>query len=276
MRELIMDNQHSIMNDILFRRCLNNPANVENQGNFTPLFRFVDVTTCLQCCCIPLLFLPFHRRPSQSVSFAMNEDDDPPHISLSSSPPLGLRQNVPRDRSSSGLSPTPPTQVPPTLPECPMADWIRLHPCWHSNVSFTRTEETADADSWNNSYLASLVPTTGDIFKRTTFVQHLGLLSGLHKRQNCDLCQKTYQCIMAESMEEEYKENNTTVDEREISCSIFQDDTAYSWFRISVSTSFHICMVISDAAMLKHHLAQGNADIVMPRIEGHRITNCYP
>jgi hypothetical protein len=218
--------------------------------------------------------LPFNHRQSRSVSFAMSDVKDSLHLSRSSSP-LGLRQDVPRDPISPGLSPTPPTPIPSPLLECPMKEWVQLHPCWHSNASFTRTEETVNADSWNNSYLASLVPIVGNVFDDMTFLQYLGLLSELHERQSCDLCQRVYQYIVTESIEKKYKDNNTNVDENEISCSIYHQDHGESWFRIFVSKSFHFCTVISDATTLMHRLVRGKADIVMPRIRGHDILICY-
>jgi hypothetical protein len=272
MREVITGNQHSLVDNTLFRICLNCPAAFWRSG---PRYPADSLLWCYLRRCMPLLFLPSCHQPSQLVSFAMNNYEDSPQYSRPSSP-LDLQENSPHHRSSPGSSPTPPTPIPPTLPECPMTEWIRQHPCWQSNASFTRTEETADADSWNNPYLASLVPTMGFIHDDMTFLQHLGFLSDLRERQSCNLCQKTYQYIMAESIGEEYKENNTTVDEREISCSIFQEDAGHFWFRISVSTSFHICIVISDAKISMQHLARGNAEFFMRRIRGHKTTICYP
>jgi hypothetical protein len=204
----------------------------------------------------------------------MSDSRESLHLSRSSSP-LGLRQDVPRDPSSPKLSLTPSTPIPSTLAECPMNEWIQLHPCWHSNASFTRTEETAGASSWNNSYLASLMPIVGYVLDDMTFLQYLGLLSDLHERQNCDLCQTIYQRIVTECIEKMYEENNTNVDENEISCSIYQDNEG-SWFRISVSRSFHFCTAISDETTLMHRLTPGKTDIVMPRIRGHKVTSCYP
>jgi hypothetical protein len=218
-----------------------------------------------------------HRHLSRPFSFAMSDFEDSLHLSRSSSP-LGLRQDVPRDPSSPGLSPTPPTPIPSTLTECPMKEWIQLHPCWLSNTSFTRTEETAGASSWDNSYLASLVPIVGYVFEDMTFLQYLGLLSDLRERQSCDMCQKIYQYIVTESIEKKDKDNNTNVgeNENEISCSIYYEDDGRSCFRILVSKSYHFCTVISDATTLMHRLPRGKADIVMRRIRGHDISNCHP
>jgi hypothetical protein len=184
--------------------------------------------------------ISLQRRLSRPFSFAMSDFESP----------LGLRQDVPRDPSSPRLSPTPPTPIPSTLLECPMKEWIQLHPCWHSNTSFMRTEETTGASSWNDSYLASLVPIVGYVFEDTTFLQYLGLLSDLHERQSCDLCQKIYQYIVTD---ERYKEKNTNVDENEISCSIYTDREFR--FRISVSKSSHFYTAIPDATTLIHRLA---------------------
>jgi hypothetical protein len=201
----------------------------------------------------------------------MSNHEDSPHLSRPSSPPLGLRQNVPRNRTLPGSSPIPPTPIPPTLPECPMTEWIRLHPCWHSNASFTRTEETANADSWDNTHLASLVPMAGYFLLDMTFVQHLGLLSDLHERKSCDLCQKIHQRITIDFARHWYKDYDTNVDESEVSCNIVQDkDEDDLYLRIYVSVSFHFYTVATNMIILTFRLARGKADIFMPRIREHR------
>jgi hypothetical protein len=164
----------------------------------------------------------------------MADSESHVHHSRPSSP-SGQRQDVPQDHeieSDDSNSPplTPgllPSQTAPSLStqatsptpaENPLEEWIKSHACWRSNPSFIRTEETPEgANIFNNSYLASIQPLVGFIFGDKVFVQHLGLMSELHERKSCAICQELYRQITLYRLD---SLNQGVYDESEISCNI--------------------------------------------------------
>jgi hypothetical protein len=157
------------------------------------------------------------------------------------------------------------TTPPPTLPECPLEEWIMSHPCWRSNAFFTRTED-ATGSGRSYSYLASLKPIMGFISKNELFGQHLGLLSDLRKRESCDVCQTIYQDFKIKIAKKNSSRMNME-DASAISCNIIRTQKPQSWYYMAyVSGLFNYYTLISRTTTLTHHIARIKADFIMLRM----------